>query len=252
MRWLALALLALAPLLAWPAEAARVVSLNLCADDFLLLLAPEQAVGVSRLAADPTLSVVAAAARAVPAVRADAEDVLNRHPDLVLAGPFGAQTTLALLERRGLSVERLPLARDFAAIRAVTRQAAAALGVPERGEALLARMQARLDAVAPRPGPRAVFLQPRGYVAGPGTLADAVLHAAGLTNAGVGGTPGLEWLATHPPDLLVVEDAPRFPSLATDLLRHPALAGIPRLEVAPALLACGGPWTARAVTALAR
>jgi iron complex transport system substrate-binding protein len=252
MRSLALALLASAPLLAWPAEAARVVSLNLCADDFLLLLTPEKAVGVSPLAADPALSVVAAAARSVPAVRPDAEGVLDRHPDLVLAGPFGAQTTLALLEQRGLRVVRLPLAHDFAAIRAVTRQAAAALGVPERGEALLARMQTRLDAVAPRRGPKAVFLQPRGYVEGPGTLADAVLRAAGLVNAGVGGAPGQEWLATHPPDLLVVEDAPHFPSLATDLLRHPALASVPRLEVAPALLACGGPWTARVVTALAR
>lgn len=245
--------LALAAPFCRPAAAARVVSLNLCTDEFLLLLAPEQAVAVSFLATDPSMSVVAAAARLLPQVRADAEAVLALHPDLVLAGPYGAQTTLALLERRGQRVERLGMPQDFAAIRAETRRAAAVLGVPARGEALLAQMQARLDAVPPQAAPvRAVFLQARGYVAGPGSLAGAVLRAAGLADAGSGGQPGLEALVMHPPGLLVSATAPDFPALATDLLRHPALAGIPRREVAPALLLCGGPWTAEAVAALAR
>jgi iron complex transport system substrate-binding protein len=97
-----------------------------------------------------------------------------------------------------------------------------------------------------------VFLQARGYVAQPGSLADAVLRAAGFADAGEGGQPGLEALVAHPPDVLVTATAPDYPSMATDLLTHPALAGIPRREVAPALLLCGGPWTARAVTVLAR
>jgi iron complex transport system substrate-binding protein len=236
-----------------PSHAARVVSLNLCTDEFLLLLAPEQAAAVSFLATDPSMSVVVAAARRLPQVRADAETVLALRPDLVLAGPYGGQTTLALLERRGTRVERLGIPQDFAAIRTETRRAAALLGVPTRGEALLGDMQARLDSVTPVPsGLRAVFLQARGYVAGPGSLADAVLHAAGFADAGDGGRPGLEALVMHPPDLLVTATAPDFPSLATDLLRHPALVGMARREVAPALLLCGGPWTAQAVTALAR
>jgi iron complex transport system substrate-binding protein len=245
----AMLLAVLAPL---PAGAARVVSLNLCADDYLLLLAPEQAVAVSVLAADPALSVVAAAARLVAPVRADAEAVLALHPDLVLAGAYGAQTTLALLERRGMRVERLDQPQDFAAIAAQTRLVAALLGEAARGEAMLAAMRARLAAVPPRAARRAVFLEARGYAAQPGSLADAVLRAAGLADAGYSGQPGLEALVAHPPDLLVTATAPDFPSLATDLLAHPALAGMPRREVAPALLVCGGPWTARAVTVLAR
>lgn len=241
--------LALAPL---PAGAARVVSLNLCADDYLLALAPEQAVAVSVLAADPALSVVAAEARQVPKVRADAEAVLELHPDLVLAGPYGAQTTLALLQRQGVRVERLGLPQDFAAIAAETRLVAALLGEGRRGEALLEAMRARLAAARRQTTERAIFLEARGYVAGPGSLADAVLAAAGFRTGGLAGQPGLEALAAHPPDLLVSATAPDYPSLATDLLVHPALAGIPRRAVAPALLLCGGPWTARAVTALAR
>jgi len=239
-------------LLARPAEAARVVSLNLCTDEYLALLAPEQAVGLTPLARDPSLSVVAAEAMRLPTVRADAEAVLRLHPDLVLAARYGAQTTLALLARHGLRVERAELATDFDGIRRVTRHLAALLGVPARGEALLAAMDATLRAIPARPPRDALFLEPRGWTAAPGSLTAAVLRAAGLRDGGNGRPVGLEALAAHPPALLVTPAAPGFPSLATDLLRHPALAGIPRLTVPPALLACPGPWSAEAAALLAR
>jgi iron complex transport system substrate-binding protein len=239
-------------LLTQPAYAARVVSLNLCTDDYLMLLAPEDVTALSPLATDPSLSVVAEPARAEPWVRPDAEAVLRLHPDLVLAGPYGAATTLAALERHGLRIERTGLPQDFSAIRAETRHMAAVLGVPARGEALLAAMEKTLAAIPPRPPIRALYLEARGYVVGPGSLEDAVLSAAGFANAGAGGQPGLEAIVTNPPQVLVTADPARFPSLATDLLQHPALAGIPRRTVPPALLACGGPWTARAAALLAR
>ena len=62
----------------------------------------------------------------------------------------------------------------------------------------------------------------------------------------------MEVLLSRPPDLLVTAQAPAFPSLATDLLRHPALAALPRRTVAPASLICAGPFTVSAVEALAR
>ena len=67
----------------------------------------------------------------------------------MLAGPYGAQTTLALLAAGGLRVVRVGLPQDFDGIRAETRRLAALLGVPQRGEALLAAMDARLAAVPP-------------------------------------------------------------------------------------------------------
>ena len=239
-------------LLACPAHAARMVSLNLCTDDYLVLLAPEQVVALSPLAADPALSVVADAARAMPWVRADAEAVLLLHPDLVLAGPYGAATTLAALQRHGLRIERTGLPQDFSAIRAETRRMAAILGVHARGEALLAEMDARLAAIPPRPPIRALYLEARGYTVGPGSLEDTVLRAAGFADVGAGGRPGLEAIVENPPQLLVVADPAKYPSLATELLQHPALRKIPRRTVPPALLACGGPWTARAAALLAK
>lgn len=248
-----LALLALAATVgSRPAAAARVVSLNLCTDQLLVLLAPEQAVGLTPLARDPALSAVAAEASRLPVVRPDAEAVLRRHPDLVLAGRYGAQTTLALLRATGAAVLVLPPANDFPAIRTQTLALAARLGVPGRGAALVGAMAAELAAARPRqPGPRALFWGPRGWTAGPGTLADAVLRAAGLRDIGTGGPVGLEKLVAHPPDLLVEPASPGFPSLATALFDHPALQRIPRRRLPPALTLCGTPLTARAVTLLA-
>ena len=237
-RALLLTLLAAAPAWAQPPIPRRVVSLNLCTDQFLLLLAPEKAVAVTMLAADPALSFVANEARRVPAVRADAEAVLALQPDLVLAAPWGAQATLAALERRGVRVERIRPPSDFTAVAAETRRLAA----------LLAGMETQLTPTA-EPHRSALLLEARGYSAGPETLGGAVLRAAGFRNAG-GRRLGLEDIVAHPPDLLVVTQAPAMPSMATDLLLHPVLAPLPRAVLPPALLVCGGPWSARAVALL--
>ena len=246
MRPLAAALALL--LLALPATAAprRVVSLNLCTDDYLALLAPGRAAALSPLARDPSLSVVAERAKAIPTVRPDAEAVLALHPDLVLAGPWGAQTTLAALAAAGIPIVQTTLPQDFPGIRAETERLARLLGAEAAGKTLLAAMDASLAALPPHPPLAALALEPRGYAAAPGTLADAVLRAAGYRNAFRRARPGLEVLAAHPPALLVVARSPSYPSLATDLLNHPVLAGIPRRSWNPALLACAGPWTAAA------
>lgn len=277
----------------------RVVSLNLCADQLLVLLASERVAALSTLSRDPALSHVAARAAALPQVRADAEAVLRLRPGLVLAGRYGAQSTVASLERRGVPVLRLDLPAGFDAIRVQVREVAAALGVPGRGEALIRDMDARLAALprgqappgsptaggqaahgpdgpgpaataptahdptdpahathapprAPQAPPRALLWGARGWASGPGTLGDAVLRAAGFENAGAGGVVGLETLLSRPPDLLVTAEAPAFPSLATELLRHPAVAGLPRRTVPPALLICAGPFTALAAEMLAQ
>jgi iron complex transport system substrate-binding protein len=208
---------------------------------------------LSPLARDPTLSFVAARAATLPVVRSSAEAVLRLHPDLVLAGQFGAQTTLALLEQEGVPVLRLGMPEDFAAIRAQTTSLAARLGVPQRGAALLAAMDATLRSVRP-PAHRttAVAWEPRGYTAGQGSLMDAVLHAAGLINVADGRRLGLEALVRRPPDLLVVPLAPEYPSLATDMLDNPAVAAIPRRALPPSLTICAGPFTALAVAILGR
>jgi iron complex transport system substrate-binding protein len=248
---LAILLLSLAMVPAYAAE--RVVSLNLCTDQLLVLLAPEKIVALSDLSRDPALSFVAVEARQFPQVRASAEPVLALNPDVVLATRYGAQTTVALLERRGVRVVRLNLPEDFPGIERLTRDAAGAIGVPERAEPLLAEMRATLASV-PSPGhaTSAIAWEPRGYTAGPASLMGSVMRAAGLTNAATGQRLGLEALLRHPPDVLIVPDTPAFPSLATDMLDSPTLRGILRRRLPPALTLCAGPFTAKAVALLNR
>lgn len=259
----AVALAAAPPVLAKPQ---RVVSLNLCTDQLAVLLLPrERIAALSFLAQDRELSAVADRAAGLPAVHGMAEEILPLQPDLVLAGSFTTRPTVALLKARGIRVLELGLADDFDAIRAQLRQVADALGEQERAEALLAAMDATLARAAPADGqrPSALSLAPGGFTAGSGTLSDQVMRAAGLRNyaaarglAGYGYLP-VEMVAADPPDLLLdkPEGGGTSPSLANRLLTHPALArSVPpdRRPVVPgALITCGTPLTADAVTLLA-
>ncbi len=232
--------------------AGGVVSLNLCTDQLLVLLAPERVAGLEFLARDPSLSFVAAEAVHLPAVRADAEAVLLLHPDLVLAGKYGAQTTVALLRQHGVRVVQFDQPQNFGTIEAQVAQLAHLLGADARGAALVAMMRARLAALPHVARGRAVFWEAGGWTAGPGSLEDAVLRASGWRDAGTGGRIGLEGLLREKPDLLVTEAAPDYPSIATDLAWHPALRGLARRSVPPALLICGGPFSVRAAEIMAR
>ena len=132
--------------------------------------------------------------------------------------------------------------RRLAALRVLSRRKPDALGAPSRRKP---------DALGAPGAASAVVWQAGGWSAGPGSLADAALRAAGLTDAGTGGRMGVETLLARKPDLLAVEAAPRFPSIATDLARHPALRGFSRVEIPAPLLICGGPFSAGAAERLA-
>jgi iron complex transport system substrate-binding protein len=245
----------------------RLVSLNLCTDQLLLALAPRDAIaGLSFLAVDRSLSAQADAAVGLPLLRGQAEEVLTLQPDLVLAGMFTARPTVALLQARGVKVMQVGLADDFNAIRQQIRTVAAALGRVERGEALIAAMDATLTAAIPASPPtrrpRALSLAPGAFTAGAGTLTDAVMRAAGLDNyAAAKGLTGygylsLEQIAADPPDLLLVDGTEgKAPSLNGQLLAHSALArAVPpahRPAVPGWMWSCGGPFTAEAVRLLA-
>ncbi|MEM8589735.1 MAG: ABC transporter substrate-binding protein [Pseudomonadota bacterium] len=247
--------------------AERVVSLNLCTDQLLVLLADRtQIASLSFLAADPDLSYVADRIDGIPLNHGALEEILPLGPNLVLAGAFAARPAVRLLQAQEVPVIDLPLADDFATIAEQTRMVAEAIGQEERGEELVAEMTAILAdaraANAQGPDRTALAYQANGFTAGSDTLTDAVLTEAGYRNAaaeaglaGYGFLP-LEQLVARPPDVLIAPATlPGRPSLAEALLVHPALAAlddrVDRLAIPSALLACGGPFTAQAVAALA-
>ena len=234
----------------------RVLSMNLCADQYLIALADRgQIAGLSKLARDPSLSAGAASAASLPIAGASAEEVLALGPDLVLTGWAGqADAALRLgLQARAMAV---PPANSYADIRQQVRLVATALGHPVRAEVLIARMDRAL-AMVPRTGKGRVAAeyQRRGFLGGPDTLVDEMMRRVGLVNLAARlGRPALsqaslEEIVAARPDLILADDGAAH-DLGSAMVRHPALRGIPRVHVAEALTTCGGPAFPDAVRAL--
>lgn len=167
----------------------RVVSLDQCADQYVLALSPRaDIVGLSRRADDAD-AWLRSEAKGLPLRRVSSEAVLTARPTLVVRYWGGDARLDAVLLRRGVRTVRIDEASDFNGVRANVRKVAAALNQPARGEALIAGMDAKLAAANGRwRGAGALYMTPGGFTAGKGTLIDSMMRAAGLTNlAGNGG-----------------------------------------------------------------
>ena len=203
------AMLAAALALAGPAQAApRVMSLDQCADQYVLALSPREAiVGVSPRVDDRD-SYLRAQAAGLPQRRASAEAVLAARPDVVVRYWGGDARLTTTLERRGVRVVKIDEAEGFDDVAANVRRVAEALNRRAAGEAIVTRMDAQLAASKGAwGGQSALYLTPSGFTAGEGTLINAVLAAAGLRSAP--GRPGyapvsLERLAMEPPARMVL------------------------------------------------
>lgn len=188
MRFAATAL-ALVLLTATPADAVesrplRVMSLDQCGDQYALALAPDADLALSPRADDPD-SWMREAAAGRRRVRPTLEAAIGFQPDVVVRYWGGDARLLARLEAEGVRVVTIEDATDFEGVRRNIRAAAAMLDAAPRGNVLIARMDARLREAAPAPAATersALYLTAGGFTAGRGTLVDAILGAAGLTN----------------------------------------------------------------------
>jgi iron complex transport system substrate-binding protein len=238
----------------------RVVSLNMCADQIVLALADRsQIAGLTRNANKPELSAAAAQTRGLRILGTSAEEVLEIDPDLIVGMPARRGAVLSGVADRGYPALDLKSAESFADIEASVRSGASALGHPERGGAMLARMRADLSRI-PRNGRGrvAAYYQRRGFLTGTGTLIDDLMNRAGLVNlAGKLGKPplsqlSLEELVAAKPDFLIVESATdQVVDQGTEMLHHPAIAGIPRISIPQAWTVCGGPAYVQAARGIA-
>lgn len=237
----------------------RIVSLNLCADQLVLALADRrQIAGLTRNARDRQMSAAADAARGLRLLGGSAEEVLAVDPDLVIGMPARRSRATAILRAQDYRAVDLKPANDYPAILASVREVAQAVGHPERGEALIAQMDAALARLPKARGRLvAAYYQRRGYMTGTGTLVDDLMTRAGVTNlASVLAKPplsqmSLEEMRAAAPDFLIVESATdKVVDQGTAMLHHPVLSGIPRVSIPQAWTVCGGPAYVDAARAL--
>jgi iron complex transport system substrate-binding protein len=250
-----IALLVMLPWTAFADAPRRVVSFNNCTDQLVVALAdPEQIAGLSPYATDPILSVVADKARAFRKLDWQAETTIPLQPDLVLVGSWDRPVTRRMLTRLGFRVEAIDLIADIAAAKAEIRRVAALLGHPDRGEALVAQLeaaQARVARFLPLPFHTALVIERGGFTAGPQTLATTLIAAAGLrppagAPAGYGGFLSLEKLLMLKPDLVFLKDPPPTADDQGALyFTHPALRALyppeRRIALPTRFTMCGGP-----------
>lgn len=200
------AALAFAPGLA--AAAPRVMSLDSCADQYVLALAPRDSiVGLSHRAISRD-SYMRAFAAGLPLRRATFESLVAAHPQVVVRLWGGDARLSRALEKKGATSVTLDDAADFDGVRANVRKVAAALDRRTEGEAIVARMDAQLArAAGAGRGRPALYLTPGGYTAGSGTLIDAMLKAAGYSNAATSpyfSPVSLEAMVMRPPAAVVL------------------------------------------------
>ena len=191
----------------------------------------------------------------LPVIAASLEEVLALHPDVVVGDSFVSPPTRAALERMNIALVQLPIAQSVEQSRAQVRQLAQLAGHPERGEALLARIDGALARAAPPPDAApvsAVVWQSGGIVPGPDSLIGDMLRRTGFRNlAAEHGMKQadflpLEAMLADPPQVILA--AGNTASQEDRLLSHPALValrGTRREALAPSLLWCGGPSMAR-------
>ncbi len=233
------------------------VSLNPCTDAILVEVAdPEQILALSHYSRDPSgSSMDTAVAREFGVTGGTAEEVFALDPDIVLASSFMQPASRAALDDLGFAVESFGITSTPEDSFAQIEQIAVLAGHPERGKALIERIESALAQTAPREGTpqvSALMWQSGQIVPGETTLISHLLDTAGFTSdskrRGLGQADfvSLERVIIDPPDVLLVAGNSSGQS-------HPMLERLERMQVETFdanLLYCGGPTIIRAAERL--
>jgi iron complex transport system substrate-binding protein len=219
----------------------RIVSLNLCTDEYLLLTARSgQIASISRLGADPHESPLAVRARGLATNNGQLGDVIGATPDLVLTMGAGPQDK-ALAARLGMRLIPLPYPQSPAEVARQVEQVAALVGNPSTGVAFAREVQALAD-TAPARSTRALMIGGGGLAPAMGGLAAGWLRLAGLQQR-QSGPVAMETLLADPPPVLVMNQyRPGQFSQPQAWTSHPALARLTSRRVATdgRAFLCGG------------
>ena len=245
----------------------RIVSLNPCLDVILIHVADRaQIAALSHYARDDYGSTFAPLARTLPFTYETAEEVIALSPDLVMTGRHSSLATRNALDRLKISTALFGVPDTVAESLEQVREVAALVGHPERGEALIGKIETALAEAAPKPGTpplSALVFMPGGFASGPGTMMDEMMRKMGLENAapryGLKSSRRvpLERIIADPPDVLLAGEAwPGAANWALRIMTHPALSRVAgRMERATfpeRLLFCGGPVLIQTAAALSR
>ncbi|MEM7781087.1 MAG: ABC transporter substrate-binding protein [Pseudomonadota bacterium] len=239
----------------------RIVSLDYCADQYVLRFANRDDILALSPGADKQFSYMREEATGILQVRPRTADVLALEPDLIVRSYGGDPNVSTFMERAGVPVVQIGFPVTIEEVRKEVLRVGQELGQPETAQHVIDDMDRRLAALAAKANdnPEALYMTPVGVTTGPGSLVHELMTAAGLANfqtqSGWNPLP-LERLAYDRPDLIV---AAFFESKTNHVdnwsaARHPVaqaqLRELPVSAIEGAWTACGGWFLIEAVEAM--
>ena len=119
----------------------RVVSLNLCADAYLMAFAkPEQILGLTQQSSDPTLSAFVEEASNFPVSGGRMANILEQQPDIIIINNYSPPPNKALMDRLGIKIVKLDAANSYQSARTEILQLGKAIHRLEDAKAYLAQL----------------------------------------------------------------------------------------------------------------
>ena len=245
-----------------PQKPMQIVSLDFCADQFVLKMIERERILALSPDAEKSFSYMRDRAKNIQSVRPTAEDVLVLKPDLIVRSYGGGPNAAAFFERAGVPILNVGWAGDIEGIKTVTLDMAEKLGEAEKGAAIAADIDARLKAIKSKPNAKknALYMTPTGVTSGEGSLIHEMILAAGLDNfqkqSGWRPLP-LERLVSEQPDLVAAaffestENNKDFWSAMGHPIAKKQLQDRPNVELQGAWTSCSGWFLMDAIEALA-
>ena len=243
----------------------RIVSLDYCADQYVLKLASHDHILALSPHAEDAYSYMRNEAAGLPKVRPTAEDVLALKPDLIVRTYGGGPNATGFFEKAGIPVLQIGwtstmFGDEAGSIAFELQRVADELGVPEVGAALSDEYQSRLQTLrVTETADTVLYVAQGGVTTGSGTLVDEMFSLAGYQNFET--RPGwhdlpLERLTAEQPDLVAAAFFESYadPSNYWSLARHPVLNSVsdevPSVQIDGAWTSCGTWFILDAVEAL--
>ena len=246
----------------------RVVSLNLCADAYLMAFAkPEQILGLTQQSSDPTLSAFVEEASNFPVSGGRMANILEQQPDIIIINNYSPPPNKALMDRLGIKIVKLDAANSYQSARTEILQLGKAIHRLEAAKAYLAQLDKELEDARHTKltyMPSIINYQRRGIVVGETHILDDIIQLAGAQNLGrdTGRTIGpmsLENLIRLQPDYVLSisendEQTLKAQDRGSEILSHPALQKMFSAErhifIPQNLTVCAGATTPKAVAHL--
>ena len=243
------------------AKGPKAVSLDSCADQYLLALADkDQIISVSKQSL-ATHSYYRDRAKQVKTFDATLEQILYLNPTIILATE-GAYNVLPALKNNGIKASTTTYGHKPDVVYQNILKFSELLEKKEAGRKLIEIRKNQLDHLnnLPKRKQTILYLTPSGFTAGVGTYVDDIIKMSGFISYAekhniISWQPlSLEQVILNPPDLIITNyfNQKNVHVSHWSLTRHPKInelmKNIPTIDMPGPLFSCGGLFAAEAAT----